>query len=204
MLIASHRLRAHEVIHAGCVSPLKCPCCGQDSTGEVAGKQPQHRPLSWPQIIQQTPPPIAQSALQRWPPRLRASTRLAWLRKEEPQASWVASASWTLLCVWERQRLGGQQDLSYGHLWQRGHSAAKRKHQQREQEAVLLRDHMLPRQLQLFGDRCEALELQLHQLAHFCACADFLQKPGGVEAHTHQRGLCVCAEPQVLAAVRMT
>lgn len=105
----------------------------------------------------------------------------------------------------ERQRLGGQQDQSHGHLWQRGDGAAQREHQQREQEAVLLRDHVPQRparQLQLLGDRRQALELQLHQLTHFCARAHFLQKPGGVEAHTHQRRLRVCAEPQVLAAVR--
>lgn len=65
MLIAPLRLRAHEVIHAGCAPPLKCPCCGQDGTGAVAGKQFQHHPLCGPKTIQQTPPPVAQGALQR-------------------------------------------------------------------------------------------------------------------------------------------
>lgn len=204
VLIAPHRWHAHEAIHAGGVPPPKCPCCGQDGTGAASGKQAQPHPLCGPQAIQQAPPPVAQSALQCWPP----SQRLPWLRKEDAKASRAAPAPWSLLRVRERQRLGGQQDQSDGHIRQRGHGAAKRQHQQREQEAVLLRDHVSQchtlGRLRLFGDRCEALELQLHQLTHVCARSDVLQKPGGVEAHTHQRCLCVRAEPQVLAAVRTT
>lgn len=202
MPTASHRLRAHEVVHAGCAPPLKRPCCGQDDTGAESGNQAQLHPLCGSQAVQQTPPPVAQGALQRQAPGLRPGPRL---REEGPQASRAPPAPWPLLGVRERQRLGGQQDQSHGHLRKRGDSAAKREHQQREQEAVLLRDHVPRRpvgELQLPGDRREALELQLHQLTHVRASADFLQEPGGVEAHTHQRCLRVRAEPQVLAAVR--
>lgn len=104
----------------------------------------------------------------------------------------------------QRQRLGGQQDQGHGHLGPRGDGAAGRQHQQRQQEAVLLRDHVpqrAPGPLQLFGHRRPQLELLLHQHAHVRARADLVQEPGGVEAHTHQRGLRVRAEPQVVAGV---
>ncbi len=167
-------------------------------------QQPQLHPHSGPQTPHQTPLPLAQGALQCTATRCRAS-RVTGCRQKDPQASGAASAPWSLLSVWERQCLGGQQDQSHRHLRQGGDSATQREYQQCQQEAVLLWDDVsqrLLRRLWLFGNWRQTLELLLHQLAHVCTSADFIWEPGGVEAHSHQRSLCVCAESQVVEAVK--
>lgn len=171
----------------------------------MSQQRAQCRPLHRPQAPHQTPLPLTQGGLQQPAPRCAAGRLTGFRRQEDPQARRAAPAPWSVLGVRKCQHLGRQQDQSHGHHGTRGDGAAKREHQQCHQEAVLLRDHLQPRelrQLRLPWDRRAPLELPLHQLAHVCARADHVREPGGVEAHPHQRGLRVRVESQVVAAVR--
>lgn len=212
-LVTSHRLRAHEVVRAGPVPPRQCPDCGHHQRGHVYGRrgtaagtrrQPQLHPHSGPQTLRQAPLPLAQGALQLAAPWCRAGSVTGRREKEPAAASGAASAPRGVLGVREHQRLGRQQDQGHGHLRQRGDGAPRREYQQCQQEAVLLWDDVPALSLQRLGlprNWRQALELLLHQLTHFCTSSDFLEKPGGLEAHTYQRGLRVRAQPQVLATV---